>query len=376
MGLHASAYGSTASVGPLSSGKTASFSACSTAPGTTYGNNVAATNLGGVLGKVGAVVTKGSRTGDTLRVTSTTGATSLLGGLVQATAISSTSTSVAAGTALSSTGSTLVTGLKIAGLPVAVPAGVGSHLDVAGVARLTFNQQTTRSSAFSRQLTVDALRVDLLPGNRLGLATGSIVVGSSTSGASVPTSYVAGGSAYGTAVYVGSLAVAGPSAYLGMGCGGTGGTVSRTKVAALSVPGLVTSGLVTSTAQSLEGAGRTTAVLGNTVAGVNLLGGAVTADAVTARATTTRTATGVTSTDEGTLVTNLRVLGTPLSIGTKANSTVDVAGLGTLTVRKTVRSADGLDVTGLELRLSADRLGVKAGTVVKVAAARSRVSTT
>ena len=374
VGLYASAYGSTAAVGPLTSGKTAYFSACSTVAGSSYGNQVAATDLGGVLGKVGAVVTKGSRTTDTVRVTSTTGATSLLGGLVRATALSSTSTATLTSTGPRTSGSTLVTGLTIAGVPTKVAAGVASRIDLPGIARITVNAQAVTSTRASTQLTVDALRIDVLQGNRLGLAAGSVVVASSTSGASRPTSYPASGLAYGTAVNVGTLAVAGASAYVAMPCGGTGGSVVKRGVAALAVPGLVKSSAITSTAQSVEAPGSTTSVLGSTVAGVDLLGGAVTADAITARSATTRTSAGLSRTDSGTVITNLKVLGRPTSLGTKPNTSVDVAGLGRLTLRKAVKQTNGLDVTGLELRLSADRLGVKAGTVIEVAVARSRVA--
>lgn len=375
VGLYASAYGSTAAVGPITSGKTAYFSSCSTTPGSTYGNNVAAVNLGGVVGKVGAVVTTGARTGNSLKVTSTTGATSLLGGLVQAKALASTSTSALAGSNLQTSGSTLITGLTIAGLPTRVPAGVGSRIDLPGIATLTFNAQAVTSTRVSTQLTVDALRIDVLKGNKLGIAAGSVVVASSTSGASRPTAYPASGLAYGTAVNVGTLAVAGASAYVAMPCGGTGGSVVKRGVATLSLPGVATSSAITSTAQSVEAPGSTTAVLGSTVAGVDLLGGAVTADAITARSATTRTAAGLSSTSSGTVITNLKVLGTPVTLGTKANTSVDVAGLGRLTVNKNVKQVNGLDVTGLELKLSADRLGVSAGTVVEVAVARSRVAT-
>ena len=375
VGLAASAYGSNAAVGSISSGRTAYFSACSTSAGTYYGSNVALTDLGGGLGKVGAAVTAGSRTGHAVRVTSTTGPTSLLGGLVQAKAIASTSTSQLSGSSLQSSGATVITGLTIAGLPRTVPAGTDSRIDIPGVATLTFNRQTTTKTSVSQQLTVEALRIDLLEGNKLGLATGSVVVGSATSGASVPTRFPAGGQAYGSSVNVGSLVASGPTAYVGMPCGGTGGAVLKNKLVGLTVPGVVTSSTISSTGQSAERTGSTTAVLSSTVAGINLLGGAVTADAVTVKASTTRTASSLTSSDDGTVITNLKVLGAPVSVSSEANSKVDVAGIGTLTVHKTVKQATGLDVIGLELTLSADRLGVKAGTVVQVAVAKSRVAT-
>ncbi|SEQ59379.1 choice-of-anchor P family protein [Microlunatus flavus] len=374
LSLAASAYGSTAKVGAVSSGKTAYFSACSTGAGTPYGTQVAATDLGGLLGKVGAVVTTGTRSGSSVVATSTTGETSLLGGLVKAKAIASTSTSSLAGSQVSSSGSTVITGLTIAGLPRTVPAGSGSTIVVPGVATLTFNAQTRSTTFASKQLTVDALRVDLLKDNKLGLPTGSIVLGSSTTGASAPTAFAAGGQAYGTTLNVGSLVTSGPTAYVGMPCGGTAGAVSRNKVVGLTLPGVATVGTVASTGQSVEGAGSTTATFSSSVAGVNLLNGAVTADAITVKASTTRSAAGLSSTDDGTVVTGLKVLGKSVTLSTKDNATVDVAGVGTLTVRKTVKQATGLDVIGLELRLGSDQPGLAAGTVLQVAAAKSRVA--
>ena len=372
--LTASAYGSTASVGSVSAGKSAYFAGCSTSEGTTYGNHAAATDLGTGLGKVGAVVTTGTRTGSTVAVTSTTGETTLLGGLVSAKAIASTSTSSLATSGVSSSGSTVITGLKIAGLPRSVPAGVGSKIDIPGVATLTFNAQTASTSFTTRQLTVDALRVDLLKGNKLGLPTGSVVIGSSTSGAAPATTFAADGQAYGTTVNVGSLVTSGATAFQGMPCGGTGGSTSKRGVAEVALPGLARVGAVMSTARSVEGAGSTSAVFSNTISGVDLLGGTVTADAITVRSTTTRTAAGLTRSNDGTVITNLKVLGQPVAVASRDNSTVDVAGVGTLTVRKTVKQTTGLDVVGLELKLGTDQLGAKAGTVVQVAVAKSKVA--
>lgn len=241
--LSASAYGSTASVGPVTAGKTARFTSCSTTPGTAYGNDVAVTDLGC--------------------------------GLVQATTISATSTSELVGVRLRSSGSTTITGLTIAGLPKTVPAGVSSRLDIPGVATSTFNRQASASTTVSRELTADALRIDLLKDNKLGLAAGSVVVGSATSGASGPTSFAGSGMAYGTMVDVGGVVASGASAYVSMPCGGTGGAVLKNKVLGLSVPGVVTSRAVASIGQSIEGTGSTTAVFRSTVAGIDLLGGAV-----------------------------------------------------------------------------------------------------
>ena len=204
---------------------------------------------------------------------------------------------------------------------------------------------------------------------------GRVVIGSATSGASRPTAFAAGGQAYGSTVNVGSLVTAGPTAYVGMPCGATGGTIVKNRLVGLSVPGVVKGATIAGTGQSVEKTGSTTATFGSTVAGIDLLGGAVTADAITVKASTTRTAGGITSTDDGTVITNLEVLGRPVTLAARANSTVDLSGLGTLTVHKTVEQATGLDVIGLELRLSADRLGVEAGTVVQVAVAKSRVAT-
>lgn len=376
----ASAYGSTAAVGPVTSGRTAYFSACAAGgEGGPYGNRTAATDLGGVLGKVGAVVTAGTRSGSSIAATSTTGETTLLGGLVQAKTVASRSTSSLSGSpgtgaGVVSSGSSVVTGLTIAGLPRAVPAGVGAKVEIPGVATVRFNTQTTTTTYTTRQLTVEALRVEVPKGNKLGLPSGSIVVGSATSGISAPTSHVPGGQAYGTTVKVGGVLTSDQTAYVAMPCGGTGGAVTTKTVVGLTLPGLARLGTVTSTGRSVEAPGTTTAVFSSTAAGLDLLGGAVTAEAVTAKATTTRSASGLSSTNEGTTIRGLKVLGQPVAVPAKDNATVPVAGIGTLTLRKTLQQPTGLDVVALELKLSTDHLGLRAGTVLQVAAAKSRVA--
>jgi hypothetical protein len=374
VGLTLSAYGTQASVGPISSGRTAVLSACSTAAGTSYEQQVEASDLGGGLGKVGAVVTSGTRKGDKITVTSTTGATTLLGGLIEAQAVRSTSVSELSGSSLRSSGSSIVTGLKIAGESRVVPTGIGARIDVPKVARITFNNQKTTKTKVSKRLTVEALRIDLLKGNKLGLDTGTIVISSSTSGASKATYFSASGQAYGTDVAAGSLVASGPTAYVGMPCGGTGGEVIKNKIAKVSLPGVLKVGAVSSTGQSKESKGTTASIFSDKVSDVNLLGGAVTADAVRARSTSTRSASGLKSSDSGTEISNLKVLGRRVKVSSKANSTIDVAGLGTLTLHKTVKRSTGLDVVGLELTLGSDRGGAKAGTVVQVAVAKSRVA--
>lgn len=367
------AYGSYAKVGPVTSGTTATFGACSSTTGTSYGSKVAATDLGGRLGKVGAVVTSGTRSGNKATVTSSTGATSLLNGLVQASAIKSTSVSELSGTSLRSSGSTVVTGLKIDGKARSVPAGVGARIDVPDVARITFNRQTTTSTSVSTKLTVDAIRIDLLKGNRLGLDTGTIVLSSSTSGASRPTFFASSGQAYGTTVTVGDKVASDRTAYVGMPCGGTGGAVVHNEVGDVSLPGAVKTGGVSSTGQSVEGSTTSTATFTNRVTSVNLLDGVVTADAVAVRAKSTRAATGFKNYDTGTEITNLKVLGRSVKVASTPNSTVEIAGVGTLTTHKAVSTTVGLDVVGLELKVASNRGQVKAGTVIDVAVAKSRV---
>jgi len=372
--LTAAAYGSTVSVGPVSSGKTASFSTCSYAAGTSYGKSVEATDLGGRLGTIGAVVTSGTRKGNKITVTSSTGATSLLDGLIEATAIKSTSTSELSGSELQSSGSTVITGLKISGEARDVPSGTGARIDIPQVAKITFNNQKATTTTASKRLTVEAMHIDLLKGNRLGLDAGTIILGSSSSGASRATFFSSSGQAYGTSVSVGSLVTSDPTAYVGLPCGGTGGEISRNALGDVTEPGVVTSGAVSSTAQSIEGVGTTTTIFSNKVSGVNLLDGTVTADAVAARSKSTRSASSLKSYDTGTTITNLKVLGKPVTVSSDANSKVNLAGIGTLVLHKTVKQPTGLDVVGLELTLGSDRGDLKAGTVIQVAVAKSRVA--
>ncbi|GAA1853595.1 choice-of-anchor P family protein [Microlunatus capsulatus] len=372
-----SAYGSTVKVGNLvDSGRTSYVPLCTTRVGSAA-NNTARVDLG-LLGHIGAATTKvvstDARGTRAATATSTTAGTSLLGGLVSVSSITSTAGVSKDARGYHSTGSSVLVGLRVAGRSVTAKPAPGTSITIPGVATVLLNQQSARTSAGAHNQGVTALRVTLLPGNTLGLPTGTVVVGAANASLAAPTRHRPYGSAFGTEANVAGLVGSGRTASSVLPCGGSGGVTRTNKVASVTAPGLVRVGAVTSSAKSTDTASATTATTAAKVAGISLLGGVVEVDAVTAQANAKRTATGVARTSTGTQVVGLKINGRARTVSTKENTTIDIAGVGTLTLHKTARTATSITVDALQLRLTTARAGLPVGAVVTLGHAGAGVA--
>jgi hypothetical protein len=372
------AYGSTVSVGAITSGSTAVVSVCSLAPGAASTNQAAKVNAG-LLGSIGAVTssitpTKTDTASSTVTTTTTAG-TSLLAGLITANTITTTATSsFTPDGGFTNAGSTVVAGLKIAGQTVTATPGVNSKISIPNIATVTLNIQSASAVGGDHSKSVQGLRIDLLSGNPLGLGTGRIIIGSSTASLHDPVMNRAAGTAYGTQIDLAGIVKSGATAPVGLPCGGSNGVTRTNSTASVNVPGVLSAGATATTARSTDAPTGTTAEFSATTAGVNLLNGVVKVDAITAKASATRSGSTLTSSSDGTQIAGLKINGTTVEVPAGENSTLQIAGVGTLTFRKVVKSTVGVDVFGLELKLSTDQLGLKAGTTIQVAAARPRVT--
>ena len=105
-----------------------------------------------------------------------------------------------------------------------------------------------------------------------------------------------------------------------------------------------------------------------------MLGGVVTADAVTAKSSTTRKGTSVYRSSVGTSIADLRINGNPVTIAVNANTRINIAGVGTLYLRRSIWSDTGLQVYALQLELSTTQGGLPAGAVITAGAAQSGVN--
>ncbi|WP_375425895.1 choice-of-anchor P family protein [uncultured Friedmanniella sp.] len=373
-----SAYVSVVTLGPITSGASAVSSVCTTNKDLTRTNTVAKLSVP-LLGNVGAgntqVTTSGSGSSGATTATTTIAGTSLLGGLVSASAITSSAKVSHTGDTYTNTASSTFTGLKIAGRSVTVkPTGV-TTVSIPGIASVVLNNQKVASAAGNHTLGVIAMRVNVLKGNPLGLASGTVIVGVANAGLRDTIFHKPAASAYGTQIDVAGVVSAGKTASVGLPCGGLTDVTKSSNLAGVDVPGVLKVGALTTKVSSTDTASSTTANASAEIGATSLLGGVISVDAITAASSSTRKGTKVTTTSEGTQVLGLKINGVDQTTADVAeNSTIDIDGVGTLYLRRAVRSGSSLQVYALQLKLDTAQLGLAAGTTLTVGSAYAAVT--
>ena len=352
---------------------------CTTTTGYKAGANAAGVTLPGI-GTIGAVTTqvRSSKSGSTKTSTtvSETAGLNVLGGLVSASAIKTVATASKTKSGYKTTGKTTLTGLSIAGIPVSVTPAKNSTVTIPLIATVTLNEQSPSSKYGNRGISVVGLRIKLFPGNPLGLPTGSIAVGISKASIHSAVNRRPYGSAYGTQISVGGLLKSGPTAAVYLPCGGSSNSTLTNSVATADLTDLIDAGVVKTTAKSTDSKAKTVATTSAKVAGIDLLDGLITVDAITSKATATRKGKKLTVSSDGTKLVGLKVNGQSYSASVKANTKIDILGVGTLYLRRVVKSGSGVSVYGVYLKLSVAVGDHPEGTVVTVAAAKAGVKAT
>jgi hypothetical protein len=303
--------------------------------------------------------------------------TNLLGGLIQATAITSQATVSHNSTGYHPTGTTTFVGLKVLGIARAAHPAKNTTIQLPGIGKLVLNEQSTSTSFGDHTMAVNALHLTVNAINTTSLPAGQLIISRASSSLHSPTHNRAFGEAYGTRVQVGGLLSSGPTAArVYLPCGGSNGVTRTNGISSTnSQAGAVTTGAAASTAKSTDIATATTATTTSGITGgINLLAGVVTADAATAKATTTRKGTTLTRSSAGTAIANLKINGTPVTIPSGANRTINIAGVGTLYLHRVVNESSGLHVYALQLVLSTAQLGLPVGAAITVGSAQSGVS--
>ncbi|WP_147431621.1 choice-of-anchor P family protein [Terracoccus luteus] len=143
-------------------------------------SSVAGTNgLPALLGNLGVVTSTATGSRSDLqadaRTTSQVASVNLLGGLVTADAVGSTSrvtSTDGAETVDRSASASTFTGLTVAGVPVSADAAPGTTISLAGIGQVVLNART----AYPTGVEVIPLTVRVNPGNTLGLPSATIVV--------------------------------------------------------------------------------------------------------------------------------------------------------------------------------------------------------
>jgi len=371
-----SAYGTTASVGSVvKSGPSAPITfGCTTNPGLHPRNTTAGLNLA-PLGTTGTVASTGDTSAAPVqaKTSASTASVNLLSGLVHATAIkaASSTTATATGYALSSAG-TSVTSLVVAGVPVKADAAPNTRITLTGFGYLIVNEQIAKTNG----LTVNGLHLFVTTTNRLGVAVGSnLTISHADSALTGPVAGVLGGYAYGTKADLGTLALSGPSFTAYMPCQGTGGVLRSNTGAGVNLGTTLTAGTITDTDKGAISATSANGETTSTVQAANVLNGLVKATLVKADAHAASNGSTYTFTDTGSGYGSLTVTGHPeIGPSVAANTTVALPGIGTLYLRRVLRSSHSITIRMIELVLTNPVNGLSAGTDIKVAVANATAS--
>jgi hypothetical protein len=377
----ASAYGTYAFVGStIVVGQTAPVSVgsgCGTAAvGVTHSGTVASVTVLPTI-HTGAINTSAASTANSATATSDVHDIFLLGATQLAALISadevkavSTTSHDNQGFHVSAAGSNLVN-LRV-GTTVfnAVPAPNTTMLLLNGAVKVVLNEQIVSNSSSSsmRGLTVNMIHVyvtaDVIINNTTIKAGTQIIVAHAVS----HLTQISGpgsldGTAFGTSVSS-TIIKSSATAPASVGCQGNA-LITKTQVG-INVPNVLNSGTIQDTAQGSVTNSLSSAQTTSTVQSVNLLNGTITADVVQdqANASTSPPGTTFNFSQSGSFV-NLKV--TVNNVVTDytnagANTTVPLAGIGTLYLHRVIQATNSITVRMIEVKLaSGNILGLPTG---------------
>ena len=347
------------------------------------------------LAQIGAVETdtKAEKFNDGFKTTShaRTANINLLNGLIKATAVETTAIAHSSSeTTPSASSQTDLVGLTIAGkkYPINLPTNTG--ITIPGVASVVVNFSKTAVQDHSVVSQGAGLVVTLLKA-RNGVAAGAEIILNPTFSYIEPSTLENGGAQLGgmgfgayVFAHVGDEIEA-QTGHLGQkpmpGLGTNGVPLSNTTLK-VSVPQVLNIEAIESTVEGTSTTAVSEAKVTSKLAGVRLFpgllgGGLIQATAIAATAHTRLEGDTVLNQGDFQFV-NLRIAGKAIPVDVGPNTTIDVAGLGTVTLNehKSVRVAGfltGYQVTALHIVLDTERAGLPIGAEIEVGVAQSLV---
>lgn len=305
---------------------------------------------------------------------------SLLGGLLKLDAVDTTSTASYDGTSLSSNSSTTFLGIKITNvdLPVNIPQNF--KVKIPNVALIVLNYNSVYNAG-NTVATIGAGAFVQLLGKYGDTPLGTRIFLNLTFSAlstHVPnTPEIVGGRAYGSQLTLHALNIigieSGPTAQQTIAGSGTNGVKKTNSTASVLIPHVLHTSVVQTTVEgdvtTTSGHVQTTA----SVARLSLLGGLITARSL-------RAVSSVTARPNGTVVVaghatflGLNIGGHAYPINPDANTVVNVAGLGRVTINEVAKNGFAVTVRALDIVLSTARAGLPVGARIELAVASSYV---
>lgn len=381
-GYQGFAIGSKVTVGDLVvSDSTASVSfGCGTPAGFSRTNTSVGVNVPPNILQTGTIVTTGetSVSPTASNTSSTVQSVNALGGLVTASAVTAESTTSHNGSSFStSAAGTSFANLRVAGLPVLLSPGPNTRLALPGVGRVVLNEQKREIGADTAFLSVIAIHIFVTETNLLGFEVGTnIVIGQAASALTAPSGGALAGYAYGTQIQAGTLLSSAPSFPVSLPCAGTNGQIVARQGAGVTIPpGVLNSGTIRNTVQGSTTDTTASAQSTSTVETVSLLNGLVQATGVRSVANANRVNGTTTLDSQGSTFATVTVDGQPLIVADIGpNTTINLVGVGTLSLRNEISNSTGIQVSAIVIRLSQPTLGLPTGTVIRVAVAAAAAS--
>jgi hypothetical protein len=300
-----------------------------------------------------------------------------LGGVITADEVKAVSTTTHdnSGFHTSADGSVFVN-LVVAGVPITVLPPPNTNMSLPGFGHVVLNEQITKIRATSASFTVNMIHVFIDVANVLNIPIGTqIIVSHASSGLTSGVQGTLDGLAYGTQATVANRVTSGPSAKVTMGCLGTNGALKTNFVAEVQDPPLFSVGEVDDTAQGTVDSTSAVGELTSTVQTLDVVSGLVTASLVKADAHASSTGGTLTFSDDGTMFVDLHVSGFPdIGDDVPANTSLQIAGLGTLWLRREIPTSNSIEVRMIEVIVTeANIYGIQIGTDIRVAVAEASV---
>jgi len=288
---------------------------------------------------------------------------SLLGALITASEVKAVSTTFQDNTGFHSSeaGSSFVN-LKVGTTVITALPAPNTTIQLAGFGKVVLNEVIVSGTTTTKKMTVNMIHVYVTIANTLNIPVGTqIIVAHAFSGLTqVNGPGTLDGTAFGTRVNSTTIKSS-ATVPASVGCLGNA-LITNTQVG-ITVPNVLSSGTITDTAQGSITASLSSAQTTSSVQSVNVLNGTIKADAVQCQANASTTnGTTFNFSQSGSFV-NLKVAGHPEITSTvAANTTVTLAGIGTLYLHRVIPGTNSITVRMIELVLaSGNVLGLPTG---------------
>lgn len=299
----------------------------------------------------------------------------LLAGLISGSEVKAVSTTTISNGALQSnaTGSHFVN-LVVLGSHISSTPAANTTITLPGIGRVVLNEQIRSSTANSARLTVNMVHVYITAANLLGFKVGTqIILADAVSGITdIDGPAALDGFAYGTSVNA-HLLQSSPTAYAGLGCDGTeDGVITRTAVG-VNVPTVLSSATITDTAKGDADIGLAEGQTTTKIQSVNVLSSLVRADLIQAQANASTTNGSTFNFSSSGSFVNLSVAGHPaINASVAPNTSVSLAGLGTLYLHRVLKNNNSIEVRMIELIVNqSNTLGLPLGADIRVGVAEA-----